>query len=92
MKKLYPETICNYIRKWERYCDEKSVNVFHPTEAEVVSFLSALYDSNLGYSGVNTARSALAAFIDVDKFPIVRRCIRGFFNARYKTFWDVRVF
>lgn len=67
-----------------------------------VEFLVSLYKAGLGYSAVNTARSALSSFLILEnneKFgdhPLVVRCMKGIFELKpslpkYNEIWDVRV-
>ena len=74
------------LSKWKLYCSEREVNPFSPTIAEGISFLGELYDEGIGQSGLNTARSALAAIITLSNnisfrnHPCVRRFIKGVYE------------
>lgn len=68
----------------------------------VVEFLTELYEKGLGYSALNTARSALSALgISIESFsaghhPLVIRFLKGVYNlrppkARYAEIWDVNL-
>ena len=53
----------------------------------VLDFLASLYERGLGYSAVNTARSALSTFAFIDgkpagQHPLVTRLLKGIFNSR----------
>lgn len=72
------------------------------TEKEVLSFLTELYETGIGYSGLNSARSALSAIIwndsglPIGKFPTVKRFMKGVFENRptfpkYSYIWDVTI-
>lgn len=75
----------------------------HTAENAVVNFLAEIQDdSALGYSAVNTARSALSAITvlpsgnTVGNLPGVKRCLRGVFNTkpslpRYCATWDIKI-
>jgi hypothetical protein len=65
-------------------------------------FLMELFEDNLGYSAINTARSAIsnvvilsdAEHVTVGDHPLIKRFLRGVFNEkpslpRYKSVWDV---
>jgi len=65
-----------------------------------LEFLTTLFESNLGYSALNTARSALSSLgLKVEGFsagthPLVVRYMKGVFNirptvSRYTHIWDV---
>ena len=64
----------------------------------VLQFLTTLYEEGLGYSAINTARSALAAFVPDNKtvgsHPWVVQFLKGIFElrtlqTRYNETWDV---
>ena len=66
----------------------------------VLQFLTTLYEEGLGYSAINTARSALAAFVilpdnkTVGSHPWVVQFLKGIFElrtlqTRYNETWDV---
>ena len=74
-----------YINKWLNYCCERALDLLHPSVADVIQFLTTLFETNLSYSSLNTARSALSTFITVDGIPIgshplVVRFLKGVFN------------
>ena len=89
-----------YLRKWQDYCEERSLDSFEPGVENAIEFLVSLYISGLGYSAINTARSALATIIVMEngvKFgehPLVVRYMKGIFQLRpalpkYTHIWDV---
>jgi hypothetical protein len=52
-----------YIKRWQLYCSERQIDpISAPIEAGV-NFLADLYNSGVGYSAVNTARSALYSYL-----------------------------
>ena len=63
--------------------------------------MTTLFEKNLSYSSLNTARSALSTIVTVDGMPIgshplVERFLKGVFNLRplvprYKKVWDVSI-
>ena len=68
----------------------------------VLIFLTELFENNIGYSAINTAKSAIsnvvilsdAEHVTVGDHPLVKRFLRGVFNQkpslpRYKSVWDV---
>ncbi len=89
-----------YLTKWEFYCKANGLDVFKPGLEQAVDFLSYLFQEGLGYSGVNTARSALSTILalqDGFKFgehPLVCRFMKGVFELKpalpkYKEVWQV---
>ena len=58
-----------------------------PKLETVINFLTYLYESGLGYSAINTARSALSTFIvcegkPVGRHPLIIRLLKGIFHER----------
>ena len=67
-----------------------------------IEFIVSLYKAGLGYSAINTARSALSSVLalkDGVKFgehPLVVRCMKGIFELKaalpkYTEIWDVNI-
>lgn len=93
-----------YLRKWETFCGRREVDPFSTTVNNVLEFLTFLYQSGIGYSGINTARSALSSVVTlvdavhypVGQHPLIKRFLKGVFNKkpsfpRYSEIWDVSV-
>lgn len=90
-----------YINKWLNYCCERELDSLHPSVTDVIQFLTTLFEKNLSYSSLNTARSALSTIITVDgmsigNHPLVVRFLKGVFNLRppvlrYREVWDVSI-
>ena len=90
-----------YINKWLNYCCERELDSLHPSLADVIQFFTSLFEMNLSYSSLNSARSALSTIITVDgmsigNHPLVVRFLKGVFNlrppvSRYKGVWDVSI-
>lgn len=89
-----------YIRKWELFCSTRKIDPIQPTVNEGINFLATLYNSGIGYSALNTARSALSNIIvcqegfSFGNHPLVCRFIKGVFNLRpslprYNEIWDI---
>ncbi|KAK3727522.1 hypothetical protein QZH41_009982 [Actinostola sp. cb2023] len=72
----------------ELFGDDLTERLKTVKESAVLDFLQGLYDSGLGYSCINTARSALSTLIVLDNnvtigtHPLVQRFVRGVFQAR----------
>lgn len=97
-----------YIAAWTAFSCERQIPELSPSLANVLDFLQKIFTKGLqgqpvGYSTVNTARSALSTFImiggiPVGQHPVVRRYLKGVFNIvpalpRYECTgnWDVNV-
>ncbi|CAH3028501.1 unnamed protein product, partial [Porites evermanni] len=91
-----------YLKRWRQYCDDKDIDLFQPGVHNGVEFLVSLYKAGLGYSAVNTARSALSSPLILENneefgdHPLVVRGMKGIFELKpslpkYNEIWDVRV-
>lgn len=92
-----------FIRKWKQFCSNKSINYMQATPERVLEFLTDLYFVHgASYSSLNTARSALAAFLILDgpysvgSHPLISRFLKGAFQLRppkprYSQIWDVKI-
>ena len=70
------------------------IRSLHPSLADVIQFLTTLFEKNLSYSSLNTARSALSTIITVDgmsigNHPLVVRFLKGVFNHDHQ-YQDIR--
>ena len=85
------------------FCQDNGINIERASIQHGLEFLTFLYKQGLGYSAINTARSALSAVITLDsqrKFgehPLVTRFLKGVFELkpslpRYSGVWDVGTF
>lgn len=88
------------LSKWKLYCGKRDVNPLSPPVAEGINFLGEPFQQGTGYSGLNTARSALSSIITLPDnipfgtHPLVCRFIKGVFEIRpslprYQEIWDV---
>ncbi len=90
-----------YIKRWEKFCVDKRLDLLSPTLENVLEFLGELFNEGLSYSAINTARSALSTFIRIDgkaigTHPLIIRMLKGVFNLRpaipkNNTVWDVEI-
>ena len=84
-----------YVRKWILYCKQRKINNIHADLSDGLDFLTELFDvHNLGYSAMNTARSALSSFIILNyttgsgtsvsfgTHPLVIRFMKAIYNLR----------
>ena len=91
-----------YLKKWVQFCDKKQTNPFETSVNLTLEFLTELFLRGLGYSAINTARSALSSILDTGKdkligtHPLICRFMKGVYNKRpsfprYQLTWDVDV-
>ena len=91
-----------YLNKWRRYCGSRKLDSLSATIEEGVNFLAELYHEGLGYSALNTARSALSTVFNFPNnqtfgtHPLVTRFMKGVFETRpsmprYSETWDVNI-
>jgi len=52
-----------YLARWYKFSTKQSCDPLQPTVTDVIEFLTKLFHSGIGYSCLNTARSALSAVI-----------------------------
>ena len=53
-------TLC---KRWITYCHRKHVHCVDPSISNALDLLVQLYDQGIGYSAMNTARSALTCIL-----------------------------
>ena len=74
---------------------------FQPSVADILSFLTELYESGLGYSALNTAKSAVSGFLSTanpscvqfGSHVLIKRFMKGIFEIkpslpRYNCMWS----
>lgn len=100
-----PSTVNHYesfLRRWKDYCVGLDTNWMCMDVRTCLNFLAFLYGQGLGYSSINTARSALSSVVtlmdgrSVGSHPLVKKLVRGVFvlrppSPRYDRIWDVNV-
>ncbi|XP_046350514.2 uncharacterized protein LOC124131340 [Haliotis rufescens] len=90
----------SYLDKWNIFCVKTNSDPLDPSPVVCIKFLTELYDSGVGYSAINTARSALSSILTlpsglpIGQHPIIKRFLRGVYNTRpslpkYHQTWDV---
>lgn len=98
-----PGTLRQYkypLLRWEKFCSQNNIDPLQPLLQNVVEFLTSLFDSGVGYSAINTARSALSTILTCDngrpigEHPLICRLLKGVFEQRpslpkHTTIWDV---
>ena len=88
-----------YLEKWQTYCGGRGINPISASIAEGLDFLEELHETGVGYSAMNTARSALSTVIELrgstfGSHHLVSRFMKGIFErrpyfSRYKQIWNV---
>ena len=76
-----------YLARWETYCNERGITTFQPTIYHGIEFLADLYKRGLGYSAINTARSALSTITPTTNgtfgnHPLVVRFMKGVYEMK----------
>lgn len=93
-----------YLAKWIQYCNSRKIDHLSANAEEGVNFQAELYNNGIGYSALNTARSAgaLSTALTVSgsqsfgTHPQVSRFMKGVFETRpsltrYGETWDVNL-
>ena len=91
-----------HLKRWEQFCQSQGINRFDAIVENGFDFLATLFTSGLGYSAMNTARSALSSVlilpnnITFGAHPLVARFLKGVFELkpslpRYSSIWDVSI-
>ena len=98
-----PGTLRQYkypLQRWEKFCAQNNIDQLQPLIPNVIEFLTSLFDSGVGYSAINTARSALSTILTsenglpIGEHPLICRLLKGVFEQRpsipkHTTIWDV---
>ena len=90
----------SYLARWKEYCERENIAPHNPGKVKDIEFLRELYEAGLGYSAINTARSALSSVIipnegiPFGRDPLVCRFLKGIFELKpcfpkYSEIWDV---
>ena len=53
----------SYIKRWATYCRQKQIDPVSATDPQALDFLVEIYETGVGYSGLNTAWSALSTVL-----------------------------
>ncbi|XP_069109039.1 uncharacterized protein, partial [Argopecten irradians] len=92
-----------YLKQWEGFCSQRTLDPFRSNVRTVLMFLTQLFEKGVGYSAINTAKSALSTVINLEdsvigtlgQHALVKRFMRGVYNQRpslprYTHTWDVK--
>ena len=92
-----------FIRKWLHFCAGRQIDPLLFNELEVINFLTMLFDEGKSFSAINTARSALSAFMwdnnsgqTIGNLCSVKRLLKGMYELRppkprYSCIWDANI-
>ena len=78
----------SYIQRWMCFCEREKVNSFNPYVNCVLKFLSELFQGGLGYSAINTAKSAISSLtavvsnVVIGSNTLVQRFMKGIFSKK----------
>ena len=89
-----------YLLRWQEICRCEGLSLNSPGMGNAIEFLTEMYKSRLGYSAINTARSALSSIIlptsgvTFAKDPLVCPFFKGGFELKpclpkYNHIWDI---
>ena len=90
----------SHVERFVKFCRERYTDPIQATTEMGIEFLTEYFKTGVGYSSVNSSRSALSSIIKpacnvpFGKSPLVCRLLKGVFNIRtalprYVTTWDV---
>ena len=67
-----PGTSRKYINisQWVQFCSERNFSPYETTINQILLFLYDLLQSGVGYNVMNTERSSLSTFINIDGVPV----------------------
>lgn len=87
-----------YITKWVHFCNTRNINPKTPVARELIEFLTELFLEGLGYSALNTAKSAVVncTLSNLGTNQYVTRFMKGAFIKRpilpkNQTIWDTDI-
>lgn len=94
-------TYKTYLSAYLTFAKQFEFNPFQPKVVNVIKFLTKLYKKGLGYSTINTARSAINQLLsvtgnkDFTNSSLLNRFMKGIFEQKpplpkYKKVWDVK--
>ena len=92
----------SYLERWEKFCSQNAIVENKASVENGIEFLASLYKDGLGYSAINTARSALSSALTIPgnvnfgNHLLVARFLKGVFELRpslpkFNHIWDVSV-
>lgn len=86
------------IRKWYSFCLANHIDVYLASVANVILFLTQIFESGLQYGTLNCCRSALSLILGQDTVndDRIKRLLKGIYRLRpplpkYDTIWDTSI-
>lgn len=83
------------LKAWWLYCHKNKLNFYDSSSIHVIRFLTELFNSGIGYSSLNTHRSALSILLgkNITTDDCVNRFLKGAYRLRpprpkYDYTWD----
>ncbi|CAD6229044.1 GSCOCG00012070001-RA-CDS, partial [Cotesia congregata] len=75
---ITPSTLKQYegcLKRWTQFATEKKFNVFDPSTANIIEFLTKRFNENVGYGTLNSTRSAISLIVkrDLSKDDLISR-------------------
>ena len=77
------------LHEWTQHASQRNQDPSTPTIANVIDFLTDLYDSGMINSAINSARSALSAAVELSdstlsirEHSLIRRLVKGTYQSR----------
>jgi len=88
-----------YLKKWYSFCSKRGFDPCSVSSVKAQDFLAELFEQGLGYSALNTTRSALSqvlppqAGVPFGELPLTKKFMKGVFQEkpslpRYTVTWD----
>ena len=77
-----------YLKRWEQFCQSKGIDRLDASVENDIDFLATLFTSGLGYTAINTVRSALSSVlilpnnITFGAHPLAARFLKGVFELK----------
>ncbi|XP_032237067.2 uncharacterized protein LOC116617948 [Nematostella vectensis] len=85
-----------YLQRWLAFCKDNAISLERATVQDGLTFLTRLYHEGLGYSAINTARSALSTVITTSngtfgEHPLVTRFLKVKLDTQYVQIMDKKI-
>jgi len=91
-----------YAKRWMEFCTMNKVSATDANVEQAIEFLTELYQKDLSFSAINTARSMLSVILKpvdgmtIGNQPLMRRFMKGVFRSRpslpkYTVTYDVNI-
>lgn len=84
------------LKKWINFATNRNYDIFDPTSANVIEFLTMRFNENASYGTLNSSRSAISLIAkrDISNDAIISRFFKGIFRRRpsapkYSETWNI---